>query len=156
MRRKDREVTDIETVIDIINSCKVFRVAMSFQDTPYIIPLNFGYLFQNNKFEFYFHSAHEGKKIELIKKNHNVCFEMDYEHQLIVGKLACNYGYKFKSIIGYGTVQIVYNIEEKKTILSNIMKHQTGKEFNFSDKETECVTVCKIVVTEITAKARIL
>lgn len=154
MRRKDREITNIESIINIIESCKVFRVAMSVQDMPYIVPLNFGYSYKNDIFEFYFHSAMEGKKLDIIKINPLVCFEMDCNHELTRAELVCSYGYNYKSIIGNGKVQIVDNIEEKILYLKNLMKHQTGNEFEFTNQQVTNVAVCKITVTEISAKKR--
>lgn len=154
MRRKDREITNAKSIINIIDNCKVFRVAMSVQDIPYIVPLNFGYSYKNDMFEFYFHSAMEGKKLDVIKINPLVCFEMDCDHELTTAELACSYGYNYKSIIGNGKVQIVDNIDEKILSLKYLMKHQTGKEFEFTTEQVSNVAVCKIVVTEISAKER--
>ena len=154
MRRKDREITEIGNIIDVINRCKVFRLAMSCQDIPYIVPLNFGYSYDNNKFEFYFHCAKEGKKLDIIRNNPVVCFEMDCDHQLVFAELPCAYGYRYQSVIGRGRVQIVDNCDEKKLFLKRLMAHQTGKLFDFKEEQVRSVAICKIEVTDISAKAR--
>lgn len=154
MRRKDREVTDAKSIQEIVDSCKVFRVAMSAQGIPYIVPMNFGYSCTEGCYEFYFHCAHQGKKLDILKQNSAVCFEMDTAHQLIEGDNACSYGYSFKSFVGSGKAGVVTGSEEKASALQQIMKHQTGRDFSFSQQQLESVTVCKIIVTEICAKQR--
>ena len=55
MRRNDREVTDIQEIRALIDECKVIRLAMINGDKPYVVPLNFGYTYENGAFTFYFH-----------------------------------------------------------------------------------------------------
>ena len=62
------------------------------------------------------------------------------------------YGFSYKSIIGNGVSSIVENMEEKKSALSLLMKHQTGKDFTFEDKHAKAVTVFKVEVTNFSAK----
>lgn len=154
MRRKDREITDIKRIIEIIDNCKVFRVAMVDEGMPYVVPLNFGYDYKDGSFEFYFHCAGEGRKLDIISKSSRVCFEMDCNHELTKAYDACGYSYNFSSVIGEGNAVIVENIEEKKRMLTVFMKHQTGKNFIFSDNEARSVTMCKIKVSGLCAKER--
>ena len=71
MRRKDKEIKDKEVIESIIKRATVCRIALSENNVPYIVPLSFGY--KDNC--LYFHSAPEGRKIDIIKQNNNVCFE---------------------------------------------------------------------------------
>lgn len=152
MRRKDREVTDIKELMEIIDQCKVCRIAMKDDAGLYIVPLNFGYNYTNNQLTLFFHSAKEGRKIAALKENKDICFEMDCEHKLIVADEACEYSYSFKSIIGNGEAVFIDDIEEKKTALSTLMKHQTGKDFLFDGKMASTVSVFKVIVHEFTGK----
>lgn len=154
MRRKDREITDTALILDIINDCKVFRLALSIEDRPYIVPLNFGYDYTDNAFAFYFHCADAGQKLDMIGRNPHVCFEMDCGHALTVAEVACGYSYQYRSVVGRGKASVVQNVEEKKRMLSSLMHHQTGKHFDFTDEQMQHVTVCKIEVKELTAKAQ--
>ena len=152
MRRKDREVVDQKEIIQIIDHCKVCRIAMHDKEGLYIVPLNFGYSYENSQLVLFFHSAKEGRKISAMKENSNICFEMDCEHQLITADVACGYGYFFKSIIGNGKVVFLDDIEEKKTALSLLMKHQTGQDFSFEDHMVTSVFVFKIIVNSYSGK----
>lgn len=152
MRRKDREVTETKELMEIIDQCKVCRIAMKDDAGLYIVPLNFGYIYTNNQLTLFFHSAKEGRKIAALKEHKDICFEMDCEHKLIVADEACEYSYSFKSIIGNGEAVIIDDIEEKKTALSTLMKHQTGQDYSFDDKMASTVSVFKIIVHEFTGK----
>lgn len=155
LRRKDREVKDINDLLQIVETCKVCRIAMQDNAGLYIVPMNFGYLYENNQLVLYFHSAKEGRKITAIKENDNVCFEMDCDHRLITGDVACKYTYAYKSIVGYGKVVFIDDPDEKKFALSVLMKHQTCQDFSFDDKMASSVCVFKIVVNEFTGKCRV-
>ncbi|NMC96524.1 MAG: pyridoxamine 5'-phosphate oxidase family protein, partial [Deltaproteobacteria bacterium] len=73
MRKKERAIKDRKDIDGIIRRCRVCRLAMSDDDQPYIIPLNFGY----DGFCLYFHAAPEGRKIDILKRNNRVGFEFD-------------------------------------------------------------------------------
>ena len=153
MRRKDRAITNVEDIKEIISKIKVCRLGLMDLDTPYIVPLNFGYTFTDQLDFLYFHSAHIGRKIDLIKANPNVCFEMDDKHQLITGDLACDYTYDFVSIIGTGKIEFIEKRSEKKNALDILMKHQSGKDgFTYSDAALDQVTVYRLKVYEVQIK----
>lgn len=152
MRRKDREVTEIQEILRIIDQCQVCRVAMVDDAGPYIVPMNFGCSFESNQLVLYFHCASEGRKIDALRQNPQVCFEMDCEHRLIEGEAPCSFAYSFKSVIGSGRAEFIEEPEEKKAALSLLMRHQTGRAFDFDDKAASSVTVFKIIAHEFTGK----
>jgi nitroimidazol reductase NimA-like FMN-containing flavoprotein (pyridoxamine 5'-phosphate oxidase superfamily) len=156
MRRKDREIADINEKLKIIDKNKVCRLALSDNNQPYLVPLNYGYSFENNSLTLYFHSTCEGKKLEIIKKNSLACFEIDCDSALVEGEKPCDYSYVFKSIIGTGKIILLTTATEKKDGLNKLMKHQTGKgeTYHFDEKMIERVTVYKMVVEEFTGKRR--
>ena len=121
MRRKDRELTKKEELLSILDEADVCRLAIQTGKAPYIVPLNFGYSWDEN-LVLYFHSATEGRKLELLQKNSEVGFELDAGHELVTAELACNWGMKFKSIIGTGKIYFLDDEEEKARALSAIMR----------------------------------
>lgn len=153
MRRKDREVTDSVRIENIINRCTCCRIGFHDDGEVYIVPLNFGYETKGDSYIFYFHGAKEGRKIDLIKKNPIVGFEMDTNYALNEADLACGYSARFQSIIGNGVVSIVSEIEEKKLGLSLLMEHNTGKKnWNFDEKMVHAAAVFKLEVTKMSCK----
>jgi len=158
MRRKDKEIINIDEKLEIITKCKVCRLGLSENNYPYIVPLNYGFSYDDGKLTLYFHCAKEGKKIDIIKKNNNVCFEIDCDTKLIEGKTPCDYGYGFKSIIGFGKIIILDTKDEKINGLNYLMKQQTGKDkkYDFNEDELKNVLVFKMQVNEFTGKQKVI
>ena len=156
MRRKDKEIINIEDKISIINQCKVCRLGLSENNQPYVVPLNYGFSFEKGMLNLFFHGAKEGKKADIIKNNNRACFEIDCGHTLIEGDKACKYSYAFKSVIGFGEIIILEDSKEKNNGLNKIMKHQTEKEveYNFTEEELQNVMVYKMEVKEFTGKQK--
>lgn len=155
MRRADREVKDTEEILKVLKSCKVCRLGMMDEGRIYIVPMNYGYVYEDGKLVLYFHGAREGKKLELIEKNPIVGFEMDGAHELAEGKTACQYSYYYASVIGNGSAKLVTEPEEKSKALALIMKHQTGKEFTELEsnlKLGQAVGMIRVEVKEFTCK----
>ena len=153
MRRKDREVTDIDVIRDVIGRCFCCRIGFNDNGEVYIVPLSFGFEERDGSFVFYFHGAKEGRKIDLIGRSPDVGFEMDTDYRLNEGNSACSYSARFMSIIGNGTVGMVESEEEKRHGLSLIMKHCTGKDgWIFDDGMVDTVAVFKLVVTRLSCK----
>ena len=122
---------------------------------PYIVPMSFGYRFLNDGIlELFFHSAHEGRKIDILKKNSTVCFEMTNEGEPIFTEAPCNSGYYFSSVIGYGKAYFIEDTGEKCRALSILFRHQTGKEVLFTPEQAETVCVFKIVSDDFTGKRK--
>ena len=153
MRRTDREVIDQEKIQDIMGRCTCCRIGFNDNGKVYIVPLNFGYTKNEDLYEFYFHGAHEGRKIELIRKNPCVGFEMDTNYYLTESDIACGYSARFQSLIGNGTMEIVEDKEDKISGLNLIMKHNTGKDdWAYDERIVSAVTVFKLSVTEMSCK----
>lgn len=153
MRRKDREVTDFMKIENIISRCTCCRIGFHDDGEVYIVPLSFGYEAKGDTYIFYFHGAKEGRKIDLIKKNPIVGFEMDTNYAVNEADLACGYSARFQSIIGNGVVSIVSEIKEKKLGLSLIMEHNTGKQnWDFDEKMVNAAAVLKLEVTKMSCK----
>ncbi|MDD4797385.1 MAG: pyridoxamine 5'-phosphate oxidase family protein [Eubacteriales bacterium] len=155
MRRTDRQVTDMQALQQILDTCKVCRIAMADGDRPYLVPMNYGYRLAGGKLTLYFHCAHQGRKLDILKRNPRVCFEMDCEHALMPGDTACEYGYAYASIIGEGAARILTDEAEKIDALQRLMLHQTGQgQYSFPAAAVSGVTVFCIDTIGFTGKRR--
>ena len=156
MRRKDREITERQAIIDIIENCQCCRIGFQDDGEVYIVPLNFGFEYSEQRIVFYFHGAKEGRKIDLIAKSPHVGFEMDTNHEVYAKSnngAACAYTARFQSVIGTGKVSMVCNVEEKKHGLLLLMKHTTQKcEWSFDEKMLNAVAVFKLEVEKLSCK----
>lgn len=154
MTRREREVTDPKKILEILENSKVIHLGLVDDGMPYIVPMNYGYTMEEGKLTIYLHCAAKGYKLDVIRKNSVCCFEMDCEVVPFEGKIACQYGTTYSSIIGRGKAVIVEDVEEKIRAMSILMKTQTGKDFEFNDKLVSIVSVIRIDVSEYTAKHR--
>ena len=154
MTRRERQVTDINEIIKILDNSKVLHLGLVDGDEPYVVPMNYGYTYENEKLTIWLHCARQGRKLDIMKVNPKVFFEMEYGITPFEGDVACKYGITYSSIMGRGIAHIIEDIEEKKSALTFLMKTQTGKDFGFEDKMAEVVGVIRIDVSEYTAKCR--
>lgn len=154
MRRNDREVTEIKEIENIIKQCRTCHVAMVDRGEPYIVPLSFGYELAGNRLVLYFHSAAEGRKLDILRENNKVCFEMCCEGEAIETKNPCGFGYYYASVIGRGEVIFIDKASEGCKALSLLMKHQAGWDAEFSEGQIGGICIYKIVCSEFTGKRR--
>lgn len=155
MRRSDREITDLDNIVEIMKKCDVCRVAFFDDDYPYIVPLNFGLSYQDSKITLYFHGAREGKKLDLLRKNNKVCFEMDCSHQLVTGDLACEYSMNYESVIGFGCLTVLENTEKRMALDAMMQQYTKNMNFTYDERALNAVTVFKLTVDQVTGKHRI-
>lgn len=154
MTRREREVTDPAEKLAILDKCKVLHLGLTDGEEPYVVPMNYGYLYEDGVLTLYLHGARQGKKIDMIRKNPKVFFEMDCDITPFEGDIACRYGITYASIMGSGMAELVEDVEEKKKAMTVLMKTQTGKDFEFEDKMVAFVSVIKITAKSFTAKKR--
>lgn len=154
LTRREMEITDQSKMIEILDKCKILHLAMVDGDEPYVIAMNYGYTVKDGKLTIYIHGATTGRKLDILRVNPKVCFEMDCDIIPFDGKVPCQYGIAYASMIGKGNAKIVEDVEGKKEALSILMKTQTGKDFEFTDKLVSIVSIIKIEVSEYTAKCR--
>lgn len=154
MTRREREVTDINKILEILDKAKVIRLGLVDGDEAYVVPMNYGYTYEDGRLTFYLHGARRGKKLDLIRQNPKVFFELDCDIVPFEGDVACKYGITYSSVMGRGTAVIVDDVEEKMKALTCLMKTQTSKDFQFNEKLVSVVAVIRIDVKEFTAKHR--
>ena len=154
MTRREREVTDLNEIIKILDKAKVLHLGLVDGDEAYVVPMNYGYIMENGKLTVYLHGARRGRKLDLMRANPKVFFELDCDITPFEGEIACKYGITYSSVMGRGKAEIIEDVEEKKKGLSVLMKTQTGKDFTFDDKMVSVVSVIRIDVSEYTAKYR--
>jgi hypothetical protein len=149
MRIKEQELTDKKIIQEILAKSEFCRIAINDDEFPYIVPLNYGY--SDNI--LYFHSAATGKKIDLIRINNKVCFEIEYSSQVIQHEQPCKWATKYLSIIGFGEIEIIDGNTEKKRGLDIIMNHY-GKvtDNQYTEAQVNKLVIFKLTIMNLTAK----
>lgn len=153
MRREKRQVTDLTAIREIISRCKICRLAMMDAEGLYLIPLSPGAVWQQDQLTLYFHCATEGRKLDAIRANPQVAFEMDTDFRLTgTPEDPCTYSCDYACISGTGRAVVVTDPAEKCAALEAIMLHQTGRAFSFTPEMTEAVSVIALRAEQFTAK----
>lgn len=152
--RREREVTDMNEIICILDRAKIVHVGMIDGNMPYVVPMNYGYTMEDGRLTLYLHGATMGRKLDIIRVNPNVFIEIDTDVVPFEGPSACQHGTCYSSVMGEGVAELIEDIEGKKQVLTHLMKTQTGKDFEFTDKMVTGVTGIKITVSDYTAKKR--
>lgn len=156
MRKGNREITAIDEIISVMEKCDVCRIALNNGDYPYILPLSFGMDYKGEKLTLYFHSALEGMKLDLIKKDNRAAFEMDCEGELEYHREKGYCTYNYASVIGMGKITFVEKDEEKIYCLEKLMEHyHSGEKAPFSKAALPRTTVYKLEVETITGKRKV-
>lgn len=154
LTKREARVTDPQQIAHILDTAKVLHLGLAVNEEPYVVPMNYGYTMEDGKLTLYLHSAVQGKKLDMLRANPRVFFSMDCDRMPFEGRVPCQYGLVYSSIMGRGTATIVEDVEEKTQAMSILMKTQTGKEFSFNERLVSIVAVIRIDVTEYTAKHR--
>ena len=154
MTKRERQITDETQIRNILDTGKVLHLGLAVDNEPYVVPMNYGYTMEDGKLTLYLHSAVRGKKLDMIRANSKVFFEIDCDRMPFEGRVPCQYGMVYSSIMGRGTATLVEDVEAKKQAMTILMKTQTGKDFSFNDRLVSIVTVIRIDAQEYTAKHR--
>jgi len=146
MRRRDREITDPEKLRDVIRKATVCHLGLADGGEPYVVPVNFGC--ENNC--LYFHSAASGHKIDLLKKNNRICFEIDADIEIQrTEKNLCKVNYR--SVIGRGKAIFLKSRDDKERGIRAIMRQCAGGEYEVP-QDLDSVVVVRIDIEDMTGK----
>lgn len=148
MRRNDRAITDPAELESILRESVVCRMGLCDGEVPYVVPMNYGY----RDGRVFLHSATEGRKIEILRKNPNVCLEFEKDVELIPAEAACSFSMKYRSVIASGKAVFLEDVEEKAKGLNVIMAQYTGKEFDFPQQALERIVVIRVDLGECSGK----
>ena len=156
MRRKDREVTDLNQIFDIVSRCSVTHVGMTDHGKPYVVALNFGYERKGDSLILYFHSAYEGRKMEILKETPSVYVQMDCVDEFISGshENPCAFSWRYYSVMGAGVVEFLENPEEKAHALNCMIQHlgKTEDCFQFPAEKLKRTCVYRVCIDAPTGK----
>lgn len=152
MRRHDREISDFSEIRELVDRCDTLRLGFCDGDTPYVVPLSFGFETADGAFVFYVHGARDGRRHELAKTAKSVCVELDVCHRFFesTGGLTADY----ESFIGNGKIETVMGEEAVKG-LTLICRHCGFDTMPCNRKVVDVTRVEKITVTDFTAKRRV-
>jgi nitroimidazol reductase NimA-like FMN-containing flavoprotein (pyridoxamine 5'-phosphate oxidase superfamily) len=156
MRRADKQVDDRDRLEAMLAQAPVCRLGLADPGpdgaVPYVIPVFFA--FRDGK--LYVHSADEGKKIDVLRRNPRVCVEVDEYRGIYPAEKPCGYTSMFRSVIAYGTAIQLTDPQAKREALDLIMEkyagRRTGAGFEFSDVTLQRTAILEVTLEQITGK----
>jgi len=152
MLKAKLEVTDREKISDFLKNNRVVRLAFNTDSAPYIVPMNYGFEYNDGELVLFLHCATQGRKIELIKKDPYVGFEIDATINTVTADVACRFSIKYESIIGTGHICITDDAK-KVNCLNKIMLQFSGKEkWDYDEKFLKRTSTLKLIVDDFTMK----
>lgn len=155
MRRKDREVTDFNKIVEIINRCEVIRLGLNDGEFPYIVPVNFS--FEADKAEkkicFYIHGAMAGRKYELLLKNKKCSFEMDRQLKIDYLYDCKDITTRYECVMGTALVEEIADCDKEKIMQEKVLSRwEEAKTFDWNHEALNRCAMFKITVETISAK----
>ena len=150
MRRNDREVASHEWMLEVLDRGEWLELALVGKDGwPYIVPLNYGF---GNDF-IIIHCAKEGKKIDLLKENNKVAFNVAVDAEIVRNEEdPSKFSMKYKSVSGRGIAEFIEGNKEKREALEIMMEHYRGPKGPITEGILGVTAVVKIRITEMTGK----
>jgi nitroimidazol reductase NimA-like FMN-containing flavoprotein (pyridoxamine 5'-phosphate oxidase superfamily) len=150
MRKREKEVTDRKLIDRFIDSCAVIRLGLHDGREPYVVPLCFG----RSDDWLYMHCAREGRKLDIIKKHPEVCFELDGDIKVVPADGACEFSARYTSVIGYGKAVIVDGIDEKRRALNVIMSHYSeAGPFEYAEPALKKILIIALRIRALSCKS---
>jgi nitroimidazol reductase NimA-like FMN-containing flavoprotein (pyridoxamine 5'-phosphate oxidase superfamily) len=149
MRRSEREIKDYNILENLLKQGEVIHLALADSPCPYLVTVNYGYMDD----ALYFHCASEGRKIDLIKKNPDVFFQIILKNELIKAESACRWTTKFTSVCGEAKAVIQETHADKRKALQIIMDHYGMKDTEFTENMTRNMLTVKLNIVSISGKS---
>lgn len=141
--------TDWNQAAAVLDEARIMHLALTGDDGPYCLPVNFA----RKGRHIYLHSGTSGKKLDMLAKDNRVCFSAQADVRLKTASLACNWGYDFRSVVGFGTVDILTDETERRHGLETIVHKWAGKAMAVNEKIFAAQTlVLRINVSEATLR----
>lgn len=151
--RPNREIINNSGINAILLNGKYAVISMCRENEPYIVTLSYGY---DPKTEsLYFHCAEQGLKLDFLNANSNVCATIIEDGGYAAGEC----GHWYRSVVFWGQMQIVDNLDEKKHGMRVLLYHLESNEAVIKEKlhkYEKCnsdVNILRLDITQIHGKA---
>ncbi len=142
------KIVETEKIENIIKRAKVCRLGLADENQPYVVPLSFGY----HEKALYFHTGKKGKKMEILKNNNKVCFEMEAGLEIVPADNPCKWNMHYESVVGFGRALILKDSAEKRKALDVIVRHYGGTVMAYDEKRVDGLAVIKVEIDSMTGR----
>jgi nitroimidazol reductase NimA-like FMN-containing flavoprotein (pyridoxamine 5'-phosphate oxidase superfamily) len=156
MQKKERQINNQDELIEILKQGTYAVISMCRNNEPYIVTLNYGY--DSDKNALYFHSGLQGLKIDFLRHNPNVCATVIEDK----GYRMNDCDHKYRSVVFWGKMSIVKNLEEKEQGIEVILNHlennpeKIRERFLKTEERYHNVTILRLDIRELTGKSNLV
>lgn len=148
MRRREKAIAADDELEELLSRTNVCRLGLHGGDWPYVVPVHFGY----EAGAVYFHSAPQGRKLDLLRKDSRVCVEAEGEVEVVPGAPPCRSTTRYRSVIAFGRATFLEEREEKRRALALILRQCGVQGGELGDPAVDAVAVVRVALEEVTGK----
>ncbi|MFA6346530.1 MAG: pyridoxamine 5'-phosphate oxidase family protein [Syntrophales bacterium] len=149
MSRQDKEIKDFKILEAIMAAAPVCRLALAEDGVSYIVPMHFAYRDR----VLHFHTGRKGRKIDLLRKNDRVCFEMDILDEIVAAGEACRWTTRYRSVIGYGRACLIDDPSEVEKSLDLLMEKYGGAgPWTYAARSLRQTLILRVAIASVTGK----
>ncbi|AEJ18797.1 pyridoxamine 5'-phosphate oxidase family protein [Gracilinema caldarium] len=149
MRRTDRELTELHEIYHILDKSDVLHLGLWDGHEVYVVPLNYVRIGD----ALYFHSAQEGRKVDVLNRNPRICFEVTGAHHIDPGSRGADCTTHYESVIGWGTVNFVTDYDKKYEVLCALNRKFGSPSDKLPEQVVQKTAVVEISIVKLTGKA---
>ncbi len=149
MRKADRRIDDPALLEDILRRGQVLHLAMCQGGQPYLLPLSYGF----RPGRIYLHTGRSGLKLEYLRANPKVCFEVSVDVKIVPGALACAFNCHYLCVLGFGRAVEVTDQEERRLGLLAVTQQYAGPgDHQLKPESLARACVLRIDIEELSGK----
>jgi nitroimidazol reductase NimA-like FMN-containing flavoprotein (pyridoxamine 5'-phosphate oxidase superfamily) len=154
MQRKHNQIPDRRFIDTLLERSRIGRLATTGADGyPYITPVNYVYL----NGSIYFHCARTGEKLDNIRRDPRVCFQVDQPLAYLDLGFAdnrqkpCSVTQFYDCVIIRGRAEISQDIAEKVAALNALVSSHQDVQQSFREitEQTRAVSLCEIIAVRV-------
>ena len=150
MRRKDKEMTRRSDIDDVLRRALVLHLGLVDDGRAYVVPVDFGY----DGTALYIHSAQEGRKVSVLRRNPRVFFQVEIDHVVVLSRTdTCHSTSRFRSVMGEGAAVFLDDPLERRRGLDIVMSKFAPAPFDYNEARLAKVAVIRIDIESITGKS---
>ena len=153
MRRKDREITDFEQIVSIIDECPIIHIALADEPYPYVVTVNFAYTVEDGQVCFYIHGAKAGRKYELMQKNRKCAFFMEVDGGILALPEQKDCTTIYRSVAGNAEIEFMEGEDAFKAAEIVMGRYPETKNCPYKEAVVPNTCFARLKVVELNAKA---
>ncbi len=154
-RQPKRGAFDRTTIYQILDEGFICHVGFTVENQPFVIPT--AYARMDN--HLIIHGATVSRMIQALENGCEVCITVTLLDGLVLGRSAFHHSMNYRSVVIFGTAQLINNDAEKMAALHALTNHIVPQRWQDvrhpNDKEMKATTVLRLPIEEASAKMRV-